>query len=142
MALTSTPGGDSRIELEVDVNAVRNALKRCDKQAEKLIRDVVKKSTIKARNKVRDYAPQQTGLLSQSIRSRTQFTPDKTRGYVTVVGPARHYAWIVEHGSKAAHNTFSGRKYIQRAGDEVIPEFIRNVNHAVDQAIEAAGLTK
>ena len=142
MALTSRTGGESRIEIEVDVNAVRNALRRCDKEAEKLIRDVVKKSTIKARNKVRDYAPQATGLLSQSVRSRTQFTQDKTRGLVTVVGPARTYAWIVEHGSKKGNGPFPGRKYIQRAGDEVVPEFVRNVNRAVDQAIEAAGLTK
>ena len=141
MALTSRTGGDSRIEIEVDVNAVRNALRRLDKEAEKLIRDVVKQSTIKARNKVRDYAPQATGLLSMSVRSRTQFTQSKTRGLVTVDGPARTYAWIVEHGSKST-NAFPGRKYIQRAGDEVVPEFVRNVNRAVDQAIEAAGLTE
>ena len=139
MALTSTPGGESRLELDVDVNAVRNALRRCDKEAEKLIRDVVKKSTIKGRNKVRDYAPQMTGLLSYSVKSRTKFTQSETRGIVTVEGPARYYAWIVEHGSNK-HNSFPGRKYIARANDEVVPEFIRNVKKAVDDAIEAAGL--
>lgn len=124
----------------MDVNAVRNGLRRLDPEAEKEIRSVVKSSTTKARRLIRQSAPQQSGLLSASVRSSTQFSKDKTRGLVTVIGPARTYAWIVEHGSKAPHNAFTGRKYIANANKAVVPEFIRNAEKAVETAIKKSGL--
>jgi hypothetical protein len=127
------------VELDVDAHAVRLALKRLDPEAEKRIRDVVKKDTIRVRSEIRDYAPQQTGLLASSIRSRTQFTQKYSRGTVTVVGPARKYAWIVEHGSKGA-NQFEGKKYISRAEKVVLTRFDERIRKAVGDAIEAAGL--
>lgn len=135
-------GGDSRIEIEVDVNAVRNSLKRLAPEAEKEIRDVVKTTTTKARKLVQGGAPVRTGLLEASIRKRTAFNQRKTRGEVYVVGPARKYAWIVEHGSKAAHNAFAGRKYIERANKQVLPEFEVEIKKSVDRAIKAAGLAE
>lgn len=139
MAIAESTGGDSRVELQVDFNAIRNAIRRLDPTVEKEIRDVVKKSTIKARSLVRMHAPQQTGLLKASIRSTTRFNQSMTRGVVTAVGPARRYAWIVEHGSKK-HNVFEGRKYISRANSEVLPEFERNIKRAVDSAVAKVGL--
>lgn len=130
---------DSRIEFDVDVNAVRNSLKRLAPEAEKEIRSVVKKSTIQARGLVKARAPQRSGLLEKSIRSKTSFTKDKTRGMVTVIGPARKYAWIVEHGSKRG-NVFEGRKYIASARHMVVPEFKRNMEKAVHSAIQKVGL--
>ena len=127
------------VELDVDVHAVRLALKRLDPEAEKRIKDVVKKDTIRVRSEIRDYAPQQTGLLAATIRSRTQFTQKYSRGTVTVVGPARKYAWIVEHGSKGA-NQFEGKKYISRAEKVVLTRFDERIRKAVGDAIEAAGL--
>jgi len=127
------------VELDVDAHEVRLALKRLDPEAEKRIRDVVKKDTIRVRNEVRTHAPQMTGLLAASIRSRTQFTQKYSRGVVSVEGPARRYAWIVEHGSKA-HNAFTGKKYIARAERVVLTTFDKRIREAVGDAIEAAGL--
>lgn len=139
MAFTSSTGGDSRFEIEVDTHAVRLALRRLDPEVEKGLRDVVKKSTTKARRLIRETAPQRTGLLAASIRSRTQFNQKYSRGVVTVIGPARRYAWIVEHGSKK-QNAFEGRKYISDANKIVLPEFEENIKQAVSDAITAAGL--
>ena len=129
------------VELDVDTHEVRLALKRLDPEAEKRIRDVVKKDTIKARTEIRQHAPQMTGLLAASVRSRTQFTQKYSRGVVTVVGPARKYAWIVEHGSKGA-NAFPGKEYIKRAERVVLTGFDDRIRKAVGDAIEAAGLNE
>jgi hypothetical protein len=129
------------VELDVDTHEVRLALKRLDPEAEKRIRDVVKKDTIKARTEIRQHAPQMTGLLAASVRSRTQFTQKYSRGVVTVVGPARKYAWIVEHGSKGA-NAFPGKGYIKRAERVVLTGFDDRIRKAVGDAIEAAGLNE
>ena len=127
------------VELSVDAHAVRLALKRLDPEAEKGIRNVVKEDTIKVRGLVRQYAPQMTGLLAYSIRSRTQFTQKYSRGTVFVIGPARRYAWIVEHGSKK-DNAFDGKRYIQRAEKRVLPAFDERIKEAVDKAIDSVGL--
>ncbi|NBW15977.1 MAG: HK97 gp10 family phage protein [Caulobacteraceae bacterium] len=127
------------IEVSVDTHAVRLALKRLDPEVEKQIRDVVKKDTIKVRNLVREYAPQQTGLLAATIKSRTQFNQKRTGGTVFVQGPARKYAWIVEHGTKG-ESAFEGRKYISRAEKAVVPSFKARLQKATDEAIATVGL--
>lgn len=132
--------GVADVELSVDAHTVRLALKRLDPEAEKGIRNVVKEDTIKVRGLVRQYAPQMTGLLASSVRSRTQFTQKYSRGTVFVIGPARRYAWIVEHGSKRG-NPFPGERYIQRAEKRVLPVFDKRIRKAVDEAIQKAGLT-
>ena len=130
---------DGDIRLDVDSHQVRVAIERLDPTAGKEIRDVVKKATIKVRASVRANAPQKTGLLAGTIRSRTQFTRKYSRGTVFVIGPARKYAWIVEHGSKA-QNAFEGRKYIERSEKSNLSTFDQEVQHAVDRALAQVGL--
>lgn len=127
------------IKLDVDAHKLRVALKRLGSESEKEIRDVVKKATIDLRSQIRTNAPVQSGLLASTIRSRTSFTNKKSEGRVLIIGPARRYAWIVEHGSKS-HNAFEGRKYVERSEKAVRPDYARDLAEAVDRAVEQVGL--
>lgn len=125
-------------DISIDTSDLRGTLARVAPDLEKELRVSFKKYALEGKRRAQSYAPVRTGALRSAISAGTKFTSTKTRAYVTsnTDKPGYSYLWPQEHGRRK-FGPYPGRKFITRAGDEILPLAKREIEADVARVLRA-----